>query len=142
MSLAEELSKLAELRAKGGLTEEEFTRAKRYRKATRSRASGSPVPGAEVLRSTHAASADGRPGTPCRSALCVNSPAIEEYSVGCGVDGKHAKGVTSDTFRLLPVPNIYSPLSRYICRSVGLVVDLPYAWLMTYASRRTMHANG
>jgi phage shock protein C len=28
MSLAEELSKLAELRAKGGLTEEEFTRAK------------------------------------------------------------------------------------------------------------------
>jgi len=28
MSLADELSKLAELRAKGGLTEEEFTRAK------------------------------------------------------------------------------------------------------------------
>lgn len=40
-----------------------------------SRASGSPMPAAEVLQSAQAASADERPGMQCRAALCVNGPA-------------------------------------------------------------------
>jgi NAD-dependent deacetylase len=44
------------------------------REANRSHASGSQVSGAEVLRSAQAASADGRPGMQCRSALCTNGP--------------------------------------------------------------------
>ncbi len=43
MSLADELSKLAELRAKGGLTEEEFVRAKERVLSTEERRSSDPV---------------------------------------------------------------------------------------------------
>jgi phage shock protein C len=43
MSLADELSKLAELRAKGGLTEEEFVRAKERVLSTEQPRSSDPV---------------------------------------------------------------------------------------------------
>lgn len=43
MSIADELSKLAELRAKGGLTEEEFTRAKERVLGTGQPPSSDPV---------------------------------------------------------------------------------------------------
>jgi hypothetical protein len=43
------------------------------RKASRARAPDSPVPDAEVLRPAQAASADGRPGMQCRSALSART---------------------------------------------------------------------
>jgi len=43
MSLADDLSKLAELRAKGGLTEEEFTRAKERVLSTEQPRSSAPL---------------------------------------------------------------------------------------------------